>query len=256
MSPRSWLFPLLAVAGAGLCFALTYCAWDWLTADGMEIRSIVLRNSILVAAALVTIVLTIWRSLVTEQQLKTAQRQSEIAQRSHLEGRYQDAAELLGSNLLSVRLGGIHALDQLARDYPNEFHIQVMRLFAAFLRHPPAYGDPLSSDGSDGGTKMPPSRREDIQIIMVSLAGRTVEGRELERAGKYILDLSGADLNKVWFPSNACLERVRLSGARLIGIRGLTQRQLAQATADPGDLPILDDAYDSESGQQLFWGRH
>ena len=220
----------------------------------MEIRSAVLRNSILVAAALVTIILTTWRSLVAEQQLETARGQSEIAQRSHLEGRHQNAVGLLGSELMSVRLGGIHALDQLARDYPQGFHIQVMRLFAAFVRHPAEHGDPLAGDGSEGGTKVPPSPREDIQVIMVSLAERSFDGRELERAGKYVLDLSGANLSNVWFPSNACLERVRLSGTRLVGIKGLTQRQLAQATADPSNYPILEDAYDSETGLDLFWG--
>ena len=254
MSHRRWVFPLLASAGVVSCFSLTFGAWDWLTASGMEIRSAVIRNSILVAAALVTIVLTIWRSLVAEQQLETARGQSEIAQRSHLEGRYQNAAELLGSELLSVRLGGIHALDQLARDYPHEFHIQVMRLFAAFVRHPAKYGDPLAGDGSQGGTKLPPSPREDIQVIMVSLAERSFEGRELERAGEYVLDLSGANLSHVWFPSNTSLEGVRLSGTRLAGIKGLTQRQLAQATADPSNCPILEDAYDSETERNLFWG--
>ena len=213
-----------------------------------------LRNSILVAAALVTIVLTIWRSLVAEQQLEAAQGQSEIAQRSHLEGRYQNAAELLGSELLPVRLGGIHALDQLARNYPNEFHVQVMRLFAAFVRHPAKYGDPLAVDASAGGTKVPPSPREDVQIIMVSLGERTVEGRELERAGDHVIDLSGANLSNVWFPSNACLERVRLSGTCLVGIKGLTQRQLAQARADPNKPPILRDAYDSKDRKPLSWG--
>ena len=251
---RRWLFPLLAVAGTVLCFAATYSAWDWLTEEGKGIRSEVLRNSILVAAALVTIVLTIWRSLVAEQQLETARGQSEIAHRTNLEGRYQSAAELLGSDLLPVRLGGIHALDQLARDHPNEFHIQVMRLFAAFVRHPPPYGDPLAEDGSEGGTKVPASPREDVQVIMVALGERTAEGAELERAGNYVIDLSGANLSDVWFPSSSCLERMRLSGTRLVRVKGLTQRQLAQATADPANHPVLKDSHDSYSLEPLFWG--
>ena len=43
-----------------------------------------------------------------------------------------------------------------------------MRLFAAFVRHPVEYGEPLASDGSEGGVKPPPSPREDLQVIMVS----------------------------------------------------------------------------------------
>ena len=44
---------------------------------------------------------------------------------------------MLGSDLLSVRLGGIYGLCQLAQDYPKEFHLRVVNLLAAFVRHPP-----------------------------------------------------------------------------------------------------------------------
>ena len=256
LSSRSCLAPVLAVGLAIICLALTVRYWDWLTEGGEEIRSAVIRNSILVAGALVTFVLTIWRSLIAERQLEIAQEQSGIAQRSHLEGRYQNAAEMLHSKVLSIRLGAIHVLDQLARDHPNEFHIQVMRLFAAFVRHPVEYGEPLASDGSEGGVKPSPSPREDIQVIMVSLGGRTAQGREIERDGEYVLDLRGADLTRVRFPLDPCLEGVRLSGADLSAVAGLTQGELDKAMAEPGDSPILEDAWDCETKEPLRWSRH
>jgi len=253
LSSLRWLAPLLAAGLAVTCLALTVRCWDWLTEDGEEIRSVVIRNSILVAGALVTFVLAIWRSLIAERQLEIAREQSATAQRSHLEGRYQNAAEMLHSNVLSIRLGAIHVLDQMARDHPDDFHIQVMRLFAAFVRHPVEYVAPLASDGSEGGVKPPPSPREDIQVIMVSVAGRTAKGREIERHGNYVLDLRGADLRRVWFPHDTCLKGIRLSGARLSGVDGLTQGQLDEALAEPGVPPILEGARDCQTKSALEW---
>lgn len=256
LSSRSCLVPVLATGLAVICFALTVRYWDWLTEGGEEIRSAVIRNSILVAGVLVTFVLTIWRSIVAERQLEIAQEQSGIAQRGHLEGRYQNAVEMLHSKVPSIRLGAIHVLDQLARDHPYEFHIQVMRLFAAFVRHPVEYGALLASDGSEGGVKPPPSPREDIQVIMVSIGGRTAQGRKIERDGQYVLDLRGADLRRVWFPLGTSLERVRISGADLSAVVGLTQGELDKAMAEPGEPPILEYAQDCETKEPLRWSQH
>ena len=43
---------------------------------------------------------------------------------------------MLGSEVLSVRLGGIYALQRLAEEWPDQYHIQIMRLFCAFVRLP------------------------------------------------------------------------------------------------------------------------
>ena len=43
---------------------------------------------------------------------------------------------MLGSEVLSVRLGGIYALQRLAEEEPKQYHVQIMRLFCAFVRNP------------------------------------------------------------------------------------------------------------------------
>ena len=43
---------------------------------------------------------------------------------------------MLGSGVLSVRLGGIYALERLAKEHPEEYHIQIMELLCSFVRHP------------------------------------------------------------------------------------------------------------------------
>ena len=162
---RRWWAPLTALSCALCCIAFTAHYWCWLTEPNQEIRSQVIRNTGLVAAAVVAFVLTTWRSIL-------AQRQSEIAQLNYLEGRFQNASDMLSSKVLLARLGGIHTLDQLARDYPKEFHIPVARLFAAFVRRPPGDIDNAGRKGADGI----PLPREDVQTIMVSLGGRTAGG--------------------------------------------------------------------------------
>ena len=240
----------------------TKVLWEWLIEDGKDTRISVLRLSSLVTAALVAIVLAIWRSVVAQQQLDTAQRQSEtaqqqfeIAQRGRLEERYQHAAEMLGRDQLPIRLAGIHALNQLARDHPEEFHIQVMQLFAAFVRHPLDYSGQPAGESADCRSAVVISPREDVQHIMVFLGLRTVCGQQRERAAGVVLDLRGADLRWVGFPADACLERVRLSGADLSGATGLTQEQLDDAMTDPSDPPDLTGCIDCKTRIPLRWTR-
>ena len=107
--------------------------WCWLVAD--ESGSTTIRNLGLVVAAMIGLPFVIWRSIVADRQAATAQRQSEIAQSGLLNERYQKGAEMLGSEVLAVRLGGIYALEALARENSGNYHRQIMNLLCAFVRH-------------------------------------------------------------------------------------------------------------------------
>ena len=152
---------------------LILCCWEWLSANESLISAI--RNIVISVAAMVALPLAIWRSVVAARQVKTAQR-------SLLNERYQRGAEMLGSEVLSVRVGGIYALARLAREYPGDYHTQIMRLLCAFVRTPPP-------------SKKPP--REDVQAVMIVLFERSMENEQikLERKESYCLDLTGADLS-------------------------------------------------------------
>ena len=67
---------------------------------------------------------------VSNEQTKAALKQAGISHQSLLSERFQKGAEMLGSNTISVRLGGIYALKRIARDDPDIYHVQVMELFA------------------------------------------------------------------------------------------------------------------------------
>lgn len=176
--------------------------WVWFS-DGEPVSSVI-RNLILAVAAVVALPLAIWRSIVAERQANTAQR-------SLLNDRYQKGAEMLGSEVLSVRLGGIYALLRLAQDHPKQHHIQVIELLCAFVRNPPEIKesqDKQDTDEEQSGTEEP-SLREDVQAVMTAIGERGKVGLGYEKAEDFRPDLRGADLRRAY------LLDANLSGAKL-----------------------------------------
>ena len=106
--------------------------WDWLTCG--DSGSTVFRNLGLVAAALVALPLAIWRSRVAEQQNEISRGQSEIAHRGQLDGRFEQAVGMLGSESEALRLAGVQALRRLADGYPDDYKHQVDGLLDAVLQ--------------------------------------------------------------------------------------------------------------------------
>ena len=238
----AWVvFVLIAAAVISIMF------WCWLS-DG-ESNSTTVRNLSLVIAAIIGLPLAIWRSIVAERQAETAQRQAATAQLGLLNERYQKGAEMLGSKVLAVRLGGIYALARLAREHPGDYHTQIMSLLCAFVRHPA--GDPIESTllikdltpdakftsgfdgeaGEDAAVNRPPRVREDVQAVMTVVGGRSEDQVRTEKRENYRLDLVNvhlnfvrlvdADLNGVNLPdaelTNAVLIGAKLKGAYLRG---------------------------------------
>ena len=201
----------LIVAG-GICAAiatvvLTIVFWGWLS-NG-ESGSTTIRNIALVAAGMIALPLAIWRGVV-------ANRQANTEQQGLLNERYQKGAEMLGSEVLSVRLGGIYALQRLAEEWPDQYHIQIMRLFCAFVRLPTR--DQSFESGQtviEAGIQL--GIRQDVEAVMQMMGSRDESRIALERMADFRLDLRGADLSKAEFLdadlSNAMFHKSNLSGA-------------------------------------------
>ena len=71
---------------------------------------------------------------------------------------------MLGSEILPVRLGGVYALQRLAENYRQSYHVQVMELFCAFVRNPKdneSYQRMLAQKNADPKTFS--FLREDVQ---------------------------------------------------------------------------------------------
>ena len=211
-----WFFITLAVLVISATMSRAY--WDDLHRDQDSV-STTIRNLGLLIGGVIAILLAVWRSKVAESQ-------SETAQKSLLNERYQKGAEMLGSEVLAVRLGGIYALQRLAEDNLEQYHVQIMRLFCAFARNPTAVKNMPDDPNADA--------REDVQAVMQAIRFRRKDGIRLERNHGFRLGLSSAHLKGVRL-MEADLSRAVFTGADLSGTR-LDDSDLSCAWLDKANL--------------------
>ncbi|MEU4836437.1 pentapeptide repeat-containing protein [Streptosporangium sp. NPDC023615] len=137
--------------------------------------------------------------------------------------RYTKAIEQLGSDKLDIRLGGIYALERIARDSARD-HPTVMEVLAAFIRE---HSRDVKTDETEN--EQPHSRklRTDLQAALTVIGRRTLahdttsakinltranlSGADLFGANLVNADLSGAYL------THADLSNANLTGAYLLG---------------------------------------
>ena len=62
-----------------------------------------------------------------------AERQAEAAEHDSLDGQFQRAVEMLGHEMVSVRVGGVVALHNLATRHFDRYGWQVCRILQAFM---------------------------------------------------------------------------------------------------------------------------
>lgn len=211
LRPLLWPFGVFVVLIGGW---LAIQNWDWLSSDvwnwfgaasngegRQETNSTTLRNIGLVVAGIVALPLAVWRSIV-------AQRQAQTAQQGLLNERYQQGAEMLGNEVLSVRLGGVYALQRLAEEHPEQYHVQIMRLFCAFARYPTK---DRSLEQKPIAVKSVPSLRQDVDAVMQAIKLRSPISIALERDEEFKLDFSYTDLR------NMILWGADLSAATFVG---------------------------------------
>ena len=209
---RAFRNPRQLIVAGGFCAAMATVVlplvfWEWLSSG--ESGSTTIRNIALVAADPIALPLAIWRGVV-------ANRQANTAQQGLLNERYQKGAEMLGSEVLSVRLGGIYALQRLAEEWPDQYHIQIMRLFCAFVRLPTRDQSLVSGQAEiEPGT--PLGIRQDVEAVLQMIGSRDKSLVTLERTADFRLDMRGADLPTAQFLdadlSNAMFYNSNLSGA-------------------------------------------
>jgi uncharacterized protein YjbI with pentapeptide repeats len=189
---------------------LVLVTWDWqqTTPVDRESGSTTIRNLGLVIGGVLAVFLAVWRSRVAEQSL--------------LNERYQQGAEMLGSDVLAVRLGGIYTLERLAEEHPEQYHVQNMRLLCAFVRHPSGSQGEQGEQptGETNLVDMDPERnpadlvREDVQAILRGIGDRDKSRRRLEKAAGFRLYLQNANLSGSYL-DDANLRQAQLAGANL-----------------------------------------
>ena len=164
----------------------------------------------------------------TARNFALSRRTFELTEQRNATGRYATAIGQLGSDKLDVRIGGIYALERIARDSAKD-HPTVMEVLTAFIREHSRDQWPLSHP--HGRKKMRPDlqsaltvvgRRDaqrDIQrldLTMADLSSARLTGANLADAQLAFADLSYAYLSKATF-SGGCLLGVILHGASIGG---------------------------------------
>jgi len=158
---------------------------------------------------------------IAQDNHKVALDNLRVTEEGKLTERFSKAVELLGSDKLDVRLGGIYALERIARDSQKD-HWTVMEVLTAFVREqsraeyekkePKATNDQEDEDISSDESKV--RLREDIQVALTVIGRR--KWVEQEQPGQVV------DLN------NSFLKRANLSDAPLIGAN-LKEANLSEA---------------------------
>ena len=186
--------------------------WGWLSDGGGESNSAVLRNISFVVAGIIGLTLAGWRSLIARKQAETSE--------SGLQNdRYQKGAEMLGNETCSTRLGGIYALERLARDHPKTYHEQIMKLLSSFARHPTTDTAIEIKFHDEAISKETYHVRPDVYEAVSAIARCKVaqiknENGSGKNSGSYQTDLSVRYLKKGG-PPYINLTNVKLTGADL-----------------------------------------
>ena len=205
----------------------------------------------------------------TARNFTLSRRALELSEQGQVTERYTKAIEQLGSDKLDVRIGGIYALERVARDSPRD-QPTVMEVLTAFIRERsleqwplPAPDAPvrqrrtrpdflavsIPEHSAEQSPPDPPGRgqkgwtRPDVQAALtvvgrrdqgrgfqgIDLVGAILTGANLSRANLMSAGLFGSDL------SGARLDRAILTGADLSGA-DLTRARLFFAQLAAADL--------------------
>jgi Pentapeptide repeats (8 copies) len=164
----------------------------------------------------------------------------QVNKEAQITDRFSRAIDQLGRDELDVQLGGIYALERIARDSKRD-HGPIVEVLTAYLRHrsqeraaPPVREPVYAAD-------VPRRITADLQAVLTVLARRKTANER--RHGGMTLDLLGADLRDAVFFGNfdrAILRSADLRGAEFhkIGLRdaNFEWTQLQEATFDRADL--------------------
>jgi uncharacterized protein YjbI with pentapeptide repeats len=243
-----WLVASALVAAAAAAYGLAlWRAPSWMHATGAQGRY----------DARVLVISVGGAAVVGIGLLYTA-RNFRLSRRGQAADRFAQALERLASDEMYVRIGGVHALEQVLRDSPGH-HSDVLGVLRAFIhRRAPDRAQSLLSaathldtDLTDG---LPERPEEDVQAALYALGRRPLRPeRVIDLAGLYLAgarlnstdltdwDLSRANLSGAWF-LNADLIGTWLIGADLSGAR-LSSADLSNAQFVDADLSEADLIY-------------
>ena len=172
------------------------------------------------------------RVQAAEDNVSVAQETVRVAQEGHITDRFTKAIAQLGDTEMAIRLGGIYALERIAKDSEKD-HGRIMDVLTAYVRE----NAPVQMEYIAEEDERPPT---DMQAILTVLGRRETTGKN---RGNAPLDLSntqliGADLREADL-TGAALIGADLTGAALGGAK-LNKADLTDASLDEADLTDAD----------------
>lgn len=190
------------------------------TANDAKLKAITDTRTALLAGLIgVGALLTFW---LNSRIYRVTTQTFELTEQGHITERYTKAIEQLGDDQLTIRLGGIYALERTAKDSSRD-QPTVVEVLSAFVREKSSQGSPPATDIQAAVTTLGRLRRL-TGVSRGDLTGAHLQWADLQRA-----DLLGAKLQ------GADLERADLQGANLRKA-GLWQADLQGAELQEADL--------------------
>ena len=236
-------WPRGLVVLAGLVCAVLLVLWQLgqITLDG-QVTLVQILTGLLVLVGLY------W----TSRRVLAAEDNVRVAEEGHITERFTKAIAQLGDQEMAIRLGGIYALERIAKDSEKD-HGPIMEVLTAYVREKA----PRREEDIPTAAEKPPT---DIQAILTVIGRREPTGNNrgndpldlsftrlvranLTGANLNTADLVGANLTRAWMfganLSGANLNTANLSGANLneadltwadlFGAKNLTAEQVWSA---------------------------
>jgi len=154
-----------------------------------------------------------WQNL---QFTRESQRETErIATEGQITDRFTKAIAQLGDTKLEIRLGGIYALERIAKDSPKD-HWPIMEVLTAYVREHAKPKESLPERPRLISQEQLPKLAPDIQAVLTVIGRRTLiyKHGEDQSLDLHKTDLRGADLNRANL-DGADLSNTDLTGALL-----------------------------------------
>ena len=198
--------------------------------------------------------LAVGAGLLAAGALAVTARSLALSRAGQVAGRYAQALEQLGGAEHDVRIGGIRALERVARHSPGH-HPAVMETLAAFIRERSRQHWPPPDAGGQARERSP---RPDVQAA-ITVVGRRLTERDLSPVDLAGADLTGADLTGANLTgavlAHAVLARADLLAAKLVRAdlcgADLGGARLTGADLDGADLTDADLAGANLAGAEL-----
>lgn len=92
------------------------------------------RNGALVVAAIVTLIVAIWRAQIADEDKKTSIKQADTSEAGLNIDRFQKGAAMLGDERLSVRQAGLLMLSELAQQNMREYFDITQKIICSFIK--------------------------------------------------------------------------------------------------------------------------